>query len=332
MQATIRPLMTCVQCIVLTGGISYPDGMELDQVEAFVAIVRQGGVTRAASTLHLSQPAISRRLHLLEHELDAPLFERIGRRFVLTTAGQAFLPHAQAVLAAMQDGIGAVGALSGATQGTLTLALVGTLANSQLTQSLARFRAAHGGVDLRLTTALSAEVSELVRSGDAALGLRYRADSARDLICRHVLDEPMLVVCSAKSPLARLTRVNAKALAAERWIAFPARRTRSHEPYASALARGLAANGLLDAEIIPIDSLSAQKRMVEAGFGLALLPQSSVVEELRAKSLRVLRVPNMQCAIPVMLVRRRQAYASAATNALAALLGAWSNAPKPARS
>src|SRR5262245_50213517 len=50
--------------------------VELDQVEAFVAIVRGGGFTRGAALLHLSQPAVSRRLELLEHELGAPLFER----------------------------------------------------------------------------------------------------------------------------------------------------------------------------------------------------------------------------------------------------------------
>ena len=54
--------------------------MELDHVEAFVAIVRKGGFTRAAAALHLSQPAISRRVRLLEHEVGAPLFERIAER------------------------------------------------------------------------------------------------------------------------------------------------------------------------------------------------------------------------------------------------------------
>src|SRR5215469_15976366 len=64
--------------------------MELNQIEAFVAIVRGGGFTRASATLHLSQPAISRRLHLLEDELGAPLFERIRSGAVLTEAGRAF--------------------------------------------------------------------------------------------------------------------------------------------------------------------------------------------------------------------------------------------------
>src|SRR4030095_15704355 len=88
--------------------------MELDHVEAFVAIVRRGGFTRASTSLHLSQPAISRRVHLLERELGAPLFERIRGGAVLTEAGRALLPHAEALLASMRDGIAAVRALRGA--------------------------------------------------------------------------------------------------------------------------------------------------------------------------------------------------------------------------
>jgi DNA-binding transcriptional LysR family regulator len=304
--------------------------VELDHVETFVAIVARGGVTRAAVSLHLSQPAISRRLHLLEHELGAPLFERIGRSLALTDAGRAFLPHAQAVLATMRDGLSAVQGVSGARHGTVTLALVGTLASSALTRCLERFRREHPEVDLRLRTALSVEVSALVQSGDASLGLRYRADGARELVARRIHDEQLVLVCSAKSALTRAARVSAKTLAGERWVAFPARPGRAREPYASALAERLAANGLHDAEIVPIDSLSAQKRLVEAGFGVALMPESSVVEELRARTLRVLRVASMQASVPVMLVQRRGAYLSGATRALAAALSAWPHAPRSA--
>src|SRR5262250_1418622 len=140
--------------------------MELDQVEAFVVIVRRGGFTRAAGALHLSQPAISRRVHLLEQELGAPLFERMRTGVILTDAGRAFLPHAEALLASLRDGIAAVDALRGVTRGAVTLAVVGTLASSTLTACLRRFRDVHPGVDLRLQTALSAEVSALVRRGN----------------------------------------------------------------------------------------------------------------------------------------------------------------------
>src|SRR5215470_10646691 len=104
--------------------------MELDHVEAFVAIVRRGGFTSAAAALHLSQPAISRRVRLLEHELGAPLFERIRSGVVLTEAGRLFLPAAEGLLAAMQDARDAVAGLHSPNRGAVTLALVGTLASS----------------------------------------------------------------------------------------------------------------------------------------------------------------------------------------------------------
>ena len=61
--------------------------MELNEIEAFVTINRAGGFTRAAELLHLSQPAVSRRIELLERELGAPLFERLSNGIRLTEAG-----------------------------------------------------------------------------------------------------------------------------------------------------------------------------------------------------------------------------------------------------
>jgi len=305
--------------------------MELNQIEAFVAIVRGGGFTRASATLHLSQPAISRRLHLLEDELGAPLFERIRSGAVLTEAGRAFLPHAETLLACMRDGIDAVSALRGADRGAITLAVVGTLASTSLTEQLRRFRELHPRIDLRVRTALSREVSELVRRGDATLGLRYDADPHPELVSTHIHDEPMIPVCSAHHRLTRGRRVDARALAGERWITFPVRPGPAREPYASALERGLALIGLSGAEIVPIDSLTAQKRMVEAGFGLALLQESSVEEELRAGTLRALPIPAMRVTVPVVLIHRRRAYQSGATRSLMAMLADWPSDQRPER-
>ena len=71
--------------------------MELSEIEAFVTISRAGGFTRAAGILHLSQPAISRRIELLERELGAPVFERLPGGIRLTQAGESFLPYAQQI-------------------------------------------------------------------------------------------------------------------------------------------------------------------------------------------------------------------------------------------
>jgi DNA-binding transcriptional LysR family regulator len=276
--------------------------MELDHVEAFTAIVREGGFTRASAALHLSQPAVSRRIGLLEAELGAPLFERLPGGPLLTEAGRVFLPHAESLLASMRDGAEAVAALRDET-GAVTLALVGTLASTALTGRLKRFREAHPAVDLHIRTALSAEVSALVRRGDANLGLRYGGDPELD--SEVVYEEPMLPVCAPDHPLAGAR--TARQLAGERWIGFPS---------PGVLQRVLVKAGLEEAELVPIDSLTAQKRMVEAGFGLALLPESALDEG----ALRVLDVAALRASQPVVLVRRRGAFESGAVRALAALL------------
>jgi DNA-binding transcriptional LysR family regulator len=231
----------------------------------------------------------------------------------------------------MRDGISAVDALRGTSRGALSLALVGTLASTTLTGCLRRFREGHPAVDLRLRTALSAEVSALVRRGDATLGLRYEADPDPDVVSSVIHDEPMLPVCSPRHRLARARRVDPSALAGEPWIAFPPRRGAVREPYSSALDQRLAAAGLAAAEVIPIDSLTAQKRMVEAGFGMAVLPASSIDEELRAGTLTVLRASALTATIPVVLIHRRRAFQSGATRALIAALTAWPGQPAGAR-
>jgi DNA-binding transcriptional LysR family regulator len=297
--------------------------MELDHVEAFIAIARKGGFTRAAAALHLSQPAISRRVRLLEHELGAPLFERIRSGVVLTEAGRLFLPAAEGLLAAMRDARDAVAGLHSADRGAVTLALVGTLASSPLTLALRTFRDRHPAVDLRLRTGLSAEVSALVRRGDASLGLRYGVDPHPELQCTPLHLEPMLPVCAPHHRLARARRVPSAALTGERWITFPSPGPRGSEPYATAIEHRLAASGVHPAEMVFIDSLTAQKRLVEAGFGVALLPASSIDEELRTGTLVRMRAPALRAAVPIVLVQRRRAYLSAAARAVVALFTPW---------
>ena len=69
--------------------------MNLAELAAFVAVVEHGGFSQAAEQLHLSQPAISKRIALLEARLETRLFDRIGRQVLLTEAGRVLLPRAR---------------------------------------------------------------------------------------------------------------------------------------------------------------------------------------------------------------------------------------------
>src|SRR5689334_19826640 len=156
--------------------------MDIDALQTFVAIAELGGFTRAGRRLHRSQPAISRRLGILEHELGAPLFERLRGRARLTEAGRIFLPHAEAALASLRDGREAVRGLQAGIEGAVSLALVGTLADTHIVEALRQFAGRSRRVRLELRTASSREVTDLVRRGEATLGLRYFSSDRPELV------------------------------------------------------------------------------------------------------------------------------------------------------
>jgi DNA-binding transcriptional LysR family regulator len=288
--------------------------MEIKEIEAFVAIARHGGVTRAADRLHRSQPAISRRIRLLEEQLGAPLIERVHGKAMLTEAGNVFLPHAEAVLATIKDGAKAVQALGETDQGTIMVALVGTLASTSIISQLSDFRRAHPKVQVELCTANSHEVSNLVRRGDATFGLRYYDDPKADLISELVTAEAMVVVCAADHPLAGGSVSDPSVLGEDRWIGFPPAKGRVDRQ--AILSHQLAAAGLGQVEIVVIDSLTAQKRLVEAGFGLALMPESAVQEELRLGTLAIIEAKKLRISVPVAVVHRKNGYLGGAARAL----------------
>lgn len=297
--------------------------MELNEIAAFLTISQVGGFTRAALLLSLSQPAISRRIELLERELGAPLFERLPTGARLTEAGQAFLPYARQILAAIDDGAAAVRALAQEDQGSVTLAMVGTLATTRLTQRFQEFRGAYPLVHLRLRTARSSEVSDLVLQGDANLGLRYFADPRPEILgSLPAMDEPMQIVAATRSRLIPGTPTEPIELRGIPWIGFPSGQGSSGEPFTRLLTQQLLRSGLGEAELIPVDSLTAQKRLIEADFGVGFLPATSLEEELRLETLRVLHIEALQTTVPVMLIYRCHGYLSRAARLLHDMLKA----------
>jgi DNA-binding transcriptional LysR family regulator len=215
-----------------------------------------------------------------------------------------------------------VHALEAEEVGTITLALVGTLASTHLTAHLRAFHEAYPRVHLLLRTARSDEVSALVQQGEAHLGLRYFADPRPDMRVLPVLDEPLVVVCAAHSHLITEELTKPAALRGVPWVMFPLSAGSSGEPFARLLEQQLLRCGLGDAERIVIDSLSAQKRLIEADFGVGLLPASSLTEELQLGTMRVLPIAALHTSVPVMVVHRRHAYLSRAARRLLEMLTA----------
>jgi LysR family carnitine catabolism transcriptional activator len=159
--------------------------MDLRHLEYVVAIVDHGGVGRAATALHVAQPSVSASVRRLERELGVDLFDRIGRRLVLTDAGSTVVDHARQLLAGRERLEAALAEQRGLLAGTLRIVSLPTLATEPLTELVVRFAAAHPGVHVEIAEPVDADdLERRVSDGRSELGLTDLALTSRAL--RHV--------------------------------------------------------------------------------------------------------------------------------------------------
>lgn len=290
----------------------------LPGLNAFLEVARRGSFSRAAAALNLSQPALSRRIDLIESAFGARLLERHHDGTRLTEAGRALLPHAEAAFAKLQDGAQSVRSTQLGESGEISVALVASLCNPAVVSVLRAFQTEFPGVSLKLRTASSAEVSNLVMRGDASFGLRYRPDGDRRIRSETIGHETMSVVCSSAHPLAKSRSVPVSRLIDETWIVWPLR----HNDPEGGFQRTLASYGLRARHTMVTDSTLLQKQLIESNFGIGLLSRRSVQQELSEGTLCTLALPAMRGSIPVTLIQRRGAHSGAPARQLMTRLAA----------
>jgi len=279
--------------------------MEISQLEAFIAVAKTGSFSKASETLHLSQPAISRRIAILEHVLKTSLFERIPKGIILSDSGKTFLPYAMRVMSSIKDGMEALKTEDDIASGIIDIAIVGTLASTKLSKKLKAFRTKYPQVELNLRTALSDEVSDLVLSGEVHLGMRYFPESSSDIQSKLFLKEPMVTVCANDTTLIDRHNFKIEQLISCKFLSFAKSKKKTTQSFYQLTQKQLIKAGLDDTELMPVDSLTAQKRLVEADFGLSLMPLSCIDEELKLGTLRVIDHPLLSTHIDIFLIHRK---------------------------
>ena len=243
--------------------------MELRQLEAFVAVAEERNFTRAAARLHIAQSGLSATIRSLERELHAPLFVRTTRSVALTPAGLALLGNARRTLLSARTAVEAVAAVEGLRQGRLSLGIMQSSSLFDLPSILERFRDAYPGVQLRLSQLTSADAVRLLRDHDVDVIFTTGTEQTpSDLVSIPMFESPLMVVCADDSILADRPVADLSAVAAQPHIGFPVGWGVRGLADRAMHSRGLEANYVFE-----INDTSTVLELVEAGFGVALVPE-----------------------------------------------------------
>jgi DNA-binding transcriptional LysR family regulator len=287
--------------------------MLLAQLEAFIEVARARSVSRAADALFLTQPALTARIQGLERDLGAQLFVRTPRGMRLTEAGEVFLPFAARSLETLADGRRLVDAFERGGAGRLSLGAAPAVSTYVLPAVLKRFSISHPRVAVSVKTGHSEEILELVVREQADLGL-VRALRHPDIVSTPLYEDRLILVSEPEHRFAKAGRMALEEIVDEQLILFD--RTSSYTELTNALFRGA---GVVPVGYMELDNIDAAKKMVQQGFGVALLPHTAVADELELGSLTEIEIVDAEpVRRQIVAIRRRDG--GAPTGTVAAFL------------
>ncbi|GAA5167558.1 MULTISPECIES: LysR family transcriptional regulator [Amycolatopsis] len=243
--------------------------MELHQLRYVAAVAEAGGFTRAAEVLYLAQPSLSVQIRKLEKELGVALFERLGRKVVLTTAGEVFLEHVRPALFHLERAREEAVAVRNLQRGRLAIGTLPSAGASVLPRVLAGYRAAHPDIELRLIEHnVSADFERMVQVGELDLALTRAPWSRPGITGRVLIREPMVAMLPPGHRLDGLAELDLADLAEADFVAMS-----TGSGLRELLEASCRRHGFTPRVTVETEQLSVLAGMVRNGVGVSVVPR-----------------------------------------------------------
>ncbi|WP_019202857.1 transcriptional regulator CynR [Tsukamurella sp. 1534] len=282
--------------------------MELRHIRYLLAVAEHGNFTRAAESLHISQPTLSQQIKQLERRLEATLLDRSGRAVTLTDAGEAYVYHARLALRDLEAGRRAVHDVHDLSRGHLRIAMTPTFSAYLVGPLVHRFRAAHPNITLSIREAAQARIESDLAMDRLDIGIGFEGDHTAGIEALPLFIEPLSVVTATGHPLASSSRP----VPLQRFAAEPLCLLNTDFATRLQLDHYFAQQGVTPSIAVEASSISAIVELVRNG-GLA-----TVLPDAVSRAHTDLRPIATEPAMPtrrVVLLRRSTDYRSRAARA-----------------
>ena len=285
--------------------------MQINQINAFLAVAELGSFSLAAEQLHITQPAVSKRIRQLEISINTALFDRISKRSILTPNGQAFKPHAERILQELKSYRFSLSRQQDSPSGSLSFATSHHIGLHRLPGTLRDFKIRYPQVDLDLHFMDSEDACVAIANNELELAIVTLPELADEkLDCEPVWIDQLVVVTAADHPLAGQQEIDPLELL-EHAAILPSLGTFTRKIINSLFAASKEQLKI----ILETNYLETIKVMVSANLGWSILPQSMVDSTLSSHRLRGLDVQR-----PLGIVTRKNRTLSLSSTAMIDLL------------
>jgi LysR family transcriptional activator of glutamate synthase operon len=282
--------------------------MQVEELRWFAAVVADPNVTRAAATLHVSQPALSRSLRRLEASLGVALFDRVGRALEPNAQGRAYAEHVRRALEELDAGHDAVRRAADPESGEVRLAFLHTLGTWLIPELIGGYRAAHPAVRFRLSQSGARTMLEELLDGRHDLLITSPRPEEPHLGWRELFREPLRLAVPPGHRLAQRKRVRLAEVKDDPFVVVRAEyglRGTTEELCARA--------GFTPQIAFEGDDVETLRGLVAAGLGVALLPDRPDSPKIPP----LLAVADRDCSRPIGLAWHLERHRSPAAQAFA---------------
>lgn len=240
----------------------------LQQLEAFSEVAKTGNFRAAAQTLHVSQPALSRTIRLIEERIGVRLFDRDTRHVDITPAGLELLPIALRILENFNGSFSELSQFLEGRSGHVTIAALPSIGVALLPDAIVAFRKLYPQVKFSLLEGPAESVRAAIDEGRADFGISVRPGVREPMQYRHLMDDPFVLLCRRDDPLAGRPSVSWSVFASRPFIASSLRSSIRPITDAAFLQKGLQVDTALEYPSVP-----AGGALVAAGLGLTAIPR-----------------------------------------------------------
>jgi len=279
--------------------------MEFRQLKTFQTVATLLSFNRAAEVLNYAQSTISAQIRALEEDLDVKLFDRLGKRVILTEAGERLSQYARKILDIEAETFAEVKGRT-QSQGALTIRVPQTIGNSYLPEVLAEFRCRFPGVSLHFHTCAFHSLEHELQTGvtDLAFLLAESINSA-SLEAEPLSFERLLMVSNVGHHLAQKSKVSIGELAGES-IFVPI----ADCGYRMMFEQMLTKAGLEPLALLEFNSIEMLKACLIRGSGVTMIPEITVRAEIDRGELSVLQWEDPHMETAVLMIRHRKKWLS----------------------
>ena len=275
--------------------------MELRQLRHFVAVVECGNLSRAASKVNISQPALTRSIMTLEQLMRARLLDRKSRGVVATATGELFYQHAKLILNECSRAKDEVTGLETGSVGRVNIGIGAMFSSFIIDDVASRMATTYPNLQLSITEGFYEDLVEQLQDGriDAIFTNFPAASSVRNLTFEPLLTVTAVTVVAARHPLARKRKITTAELADAKWAMV-------NQPHVTgSFDQMFAKSGLgIPASTTRTNSLGLIKSLVLRRSFVSFLPEHLVADEIKRGELVILKLPEARFERPGGLILR----------------------------